>query len=47
MVEQAKFTYFCLGKTLGKQTEKQVDASKSLNISDKSNEIKKIESILP
>ena len=47
IVEQAKFTYFCLGKSLEKRTEKQVDASKSLNLSNKSNEIKKIESIFP
>ena len=30
IVEQAKFTYSPLGKALAKQTEKQVDALKSL-----------------
>ena len=42
MIEQAKFIYFPLGKTFGKQTktikdqgEKQVNALKSLESSDK------------
>ena len=35
MIEDAKFTYFPLGKVLGKQKEKQVDAFKFLNLSNK------------
>ena len=45
-IEQAKFTYSPLGKALEKQTEKQVDALKSLKLSDKSDELKQIEGIL-
>ena len=43
MVEQAKFKYAPLGKTLEKQTEKEVDALKSLNLSSKTNELKEID----
>ena len=35
IIEQAKFAYSPLGKAFEKQTEKQVDAIKSLNISNK------------
>ena len=35
MIEDAKFTYFPLGKVLGKQKEKQIDALKFLNLSNK------------
>ena len=41
MIEQAKFTYSPLGKALEKQTKKQVDALKSLKISNKTDELKK------
>ena len=45
IVEQAKFTYSPLGKALAKQTEKQVDALKSLKRSYKTYELERIESI--
>ena len=45
IIEKAKFTYSPLGKAFEKQTEKQVNALKSLNISDKKNELKQIEDI--
>ena len=45
--KQAKFTYSPLGKVLKKQTEEQVDALWSLNISDKTDELKQIKSIFP
>ena len=47
MKQQAKFTYFPLGKAFEKQTKEQVKAIKVLNISDKSNELKQIENIFP
>ena len=47
IIVQAKFTYFSLGKALEKQTEKQVDALKSLNLSSKTDELKQIEGIFP
>ena len=47
MKQQAKFTYFPLGKAFEKQTKEQVKAIKDLNISDKSNELKQIENIFP
>ena len=34
IIEQDKFTYSPLGKSLKKQTEMQVDALKSLNLSN-------------
>ena len=45
MKEHSKSTYSPLGKALEKQTKKQVDASKSLNFSNKIDELKQIESI--
>ena len=45
--QQAKFTYSPLGKSFEKQTEKQVDALKSLNLSNKTDELKQIEGIFP
>ena len=45
--QQAKFTYSPLGKSFEKQTEKQVDALKSLNLSNKTDELKQIEAIFP
>ena len=47
IIEQAKFTYSPLGKAFEKQTKEQVKVIKDLNISDKANELKKIECIFP
>ena len=41
IIEQAKFTYSPLGKALEKQVEKQVGVLKSLNFSNKTNELKR------
>ena len=46
-IEQAKFTYSPLGKALEKQTEKQFDALNSLNLSNKTDELKQVEGIFP
>ena len=46
VIEQAKFTYSPLGKALEKK-KKQVGALKSLNLSNETNELKKIEIIFP
>ena len=37
IIEQAKFTYYPLGKAFKEQTKEQVKAIKDLNISDKTN----------
>ena len=42
-----KFTYSPSGKALEKQAEKQVDALKSLIVSNKTDELKLIEGIFP
>ena len=47
IIEKAKFTYSPLGKVLVKQTEKQVDALKSLNLSNKIDKLNQIKSIFP
>ena len=47
IVEQAKFTYSPLAKALEKQTEKQVGALRSLDLSNKKDELKQIEGIFP
>ena len=47
MIKQAKLTHSALGKALGKQTEKQIDTLKSLNLSNKTGELKRIEGIFP
>ena len=39
-MEQAKFTFFPLGKTSAKQAKQQVHSLKSLNLSNKTNELK-------
>ena len=44
IIDQAKFTYSPLGKPFEKQTEIQVDAIKSLDLSNK---LKRIEGIFP
>ena len=41
IIEQAKFAYSPLGNSFEKQTEKQVDAIKSLDISNKKRRIKR------
>ena len=45
-IEQAKFGYSPLGNAFEKQTEKQVDAIKFLEISNKKDELKQIETML-
>ena len=47
IIEHAKFTYFPLGKAFEKQTNKQADALKSLNLSHKIGELKQIEIVFP
>ena len=47
ITEQAKFTYSPLGRALEKQTEKQVHVLKSLNLSNKKDKLKQIDSIFP
>ena len=48
IIEQAKFTYFPLGKALEKQTGKQVGALKFLDLSKKKkDELKQTEGIFP
>ena len=47
IIEQAKFAHSPLEKAFEKQTEKQVDAIKSLDISNKKAKLKQIESIFP
>ena len=44
IIEQAKFTYSPLGTALEKQTEKQVIALKFLNLSNKTDGLKHVES---
>ena len=45
MVEQAKFAYSRLEKTLENQTEKQVGDLESLNLSNKEDELRQIDCI--
>ena len=47
IIKQAKFKYSPLGKALEKQTQKQIDASKFLNLSNKINGLKRIEGVFP
>ena len=47
IIQQAKFIYSPLVEVLEKQTKKLFDALKLLNISDKTDELKQIESIFP
>ena len=47
IIEKAKFVYTPLGKASEKQTEKQVGALISLELSNKKDELKKIEGIFP
>ena len=46
IIQQAKFTYSPLGKAFKKQTEKQFDSLKYLNLPNKL-ELKQIENIFP
>ena len=45
IIEQNKFAYFLLRKAFEKQTEKQVGSLDSLDLSNKKDELKEIESI--
>ena len=47
IIEQAKFAYSPLEKAFEKQIEKQVGILKSLDLSNKKSELKKIEGIFP
>ena len=47
IIELTKFAYSTLGKALNKQKEKQVGAWKSLNPSNKKDELKQIKGIFP
>ena len=47
IIEQAKFTYSLFRKALEKQTEQQFDALKSLNVFNKTDELKQIDSTFP
>ena len=47
LIEQAKFAYSPLGKAFEKQTEKQVGALKSVDLSDEKDELKQIAGIFP
>ena len=47
VIGEATATYSPLKKTLEKQTEKQINALKSLNLSNETDELKRIESIFP
>ena len=42
-----KYEHYLLGKALEKQTEKQLDTLPTLNLSDKTDELKQIERIFP
>ena len=47
IIEQAKFAYSPLGKALEKEAEEQVGALKSLDTSNKKDELKQSEGIFP
>ena len=47
MIEQVNFTYFSLDEALENQTKKQVHVLKSLNLSNKKDELKQTGSIFP
>ena len=47
IIERAKFEYSPLRKAFEKQTEKQVGDLKSLDLSNKKDELKQIQSIFP
>ena len=47
IIEQSKFAYSHSGKAFEKQTERQVSALKSLDISNKKYKLKQIEGIFP
>ena len=46
IIEQAKYTYFPLEKALEKQTEKQFDDLKSLNLLNKTDKLKQIKGLI-
>ena len=47
IIQQAKFIYSYLGKVFEKQTEKQVDASKFVNLPNKKDALKPAERMFP
>ena len=47
IIEQAKFADSFLGKTFEEETEKQVGALKSLELSNEKDQLKQIEGVLP
>ena len=47
MKKQARFAYSPLRNAFQKQTKRQVDALKSLNASNKINQLKQIENLVP
>ena len=47
IIEQSKFAYSHLEKAFKKQSEKQVGASKPLQLSSKNDELNQIDSIFP
>ena len=47
IIQQVKFACYELGKAFDKQTKKQVYALKSLNLSNKTDELKQIKGIFP
>ena len=47
VIEEAKFMNPPLGKSIEKQTEKQIDALKFLNLSNKIDELKQTEIVFP
>lgn len=46
IIEQAKYTYFPLIEALEKQTEKQFDDLKSLNLLNKTDKLKQIKGLV-
>ena len=46
-IEQAKFTYSFLGTPLEKETEKQIDALKSLIVLGKTDQLKQVQRMFP
>ena len=47
IIQQVKFAYYQLGKAFYKQTKKQAYVWKSLNLSNKTDELKQIRGIFP
>ena len=47
IIEQAKFTYFLLGKALEKKTQERINALRSVKLCNRTNELKQIQGIFP